>query len=43
MIPKMNTPSLHRRYRVLIYNTKMVDQAPDSWNALWDENTKGRF
>lgn len=22
----------------LIYNTKMVDEAPDSWTALWDEN-----
>ena len=21
----------------LIYNTKMVDEAPDSWTALWDE------
>lgn len=22
----------------LIYNTSMVDEAPDSWTALWDEN-----
>lgn len=22
----------------LIYNTKMIDEAPDSWTALWDEN-----
>ena len=22
----------------LIYNTKMVEEAPDSWTALWDEN-----
>lgn len=22
----------------LIYNTEMVDEAPDSWTALWDEN-----
>ncbi|MBQ8015396.1 MAG: spermidine/putrescine ABC transporter substrate-binding protein [Clostridia bacterium] len=22
----------------LIYNTAMVDEAPDSWTALWDEN-----
>ena len=22
----------------LIYNTSMVEQAPDSWTALWDEN-----
>ncbi len=24
-------------YVGLIYNTKMVDEAPDSWTALWDE------
>ncbi len=25
----------------LIYNTKMVDEAPTSWTALWDENYDG--
>lgn len=25
-------------YVGLIYNSKMVDKAPDSWTALWDEN-----
>ncbi len=27
----------------LIYNTKMVTEAPTSWNALWDENYKGKI
>ncbi len=25
----------------IIYNTTMVDEAPTSWNALWDENYAG--
>ena len=25
----------------LIYNTTMVEEAPDSWNALWDKNYAG--
>lgn len=28
---------------VLIYNTKMVDKAPDSWDILWDEKYKGQI
>lgn len=27
---------------VLIYNTKLVDEAPDSWSVLWDEQYKGK-
>lgn len=27
----------------LIYNTKMVEEAPDSWGALWDERYKGEI
>ncbi len=27
----------------LIYNTKMVTEAPDSWSALWDEAYKGKI
>lgn len=27
----------------LIYNTKMVEEAPDSWTALWDENYSNRI
>lgn len=26
----------------LIYNTKLVEKAPDSWSALWDEQYKGK-
>lgn len=28
-------------YVALIYNTKLVDEAPDSWEALWDERYAG--
>ncbi len=27
---------------VLIYNTKFVDEVPDSWSVLWDEQYKGK-
>lgn len=27
----------------LIYNTKMVDEVPDSWGIMWDEKYKGRI
>ena len=27
----------------LIYNTKYVTEAPDSWEALWDEQYKGKI
>ena len=27
----------------LIYNTKMVSEAPDSWNAMWDEQYSGEI
>ncbi len=27
----------------LIYNTEMVDEAPDSWSAMWDERYKGNI
>lgn len=27
---------------VLIYNTKLVDEVPDSWSVLWDEQYKGK-
>ncbi len=27
----------------LIYNTTMVEEAPDSWGALWDERYKGEI
>lgn len=27
----------------LIYNTTMVEEAPDSWSALWDERYKGEI
>ena len=27
----------------LIYNTKLVEEAPDSWGALWDERYKGNI
>lgn len=25
----------------ILYNTKLVDEVPDSWNVLWDEKYKG--
>lgn len=28
---------------VLIYNTELVDKAPDSWSVLWDEQYKGKI
>lgn len=28
-------------YVALIYNSKLVDEKPDSWNALWDEKYTG--
>ena len=30
-------------YTGLIYNTKMVDEVPDSWGALWDEKYAGNI
>ena len=27
----------------LIYNTKMVDEVPDSWSIMWDEKYKGQI
>ena len=27
----------------LVYNTKMVDKAPDSWSVMWDEKYKGQI
>ncbi len=27
----------------LIYNTKMIDETPDSWGALWDERYAGKI
>lgn len=27
----------------ILYNTSMVDKAPDSWNALWDEKYAGNI
>ena len=27
----------------LIYNTQMVEEAPDSWGAMWDERYKGEI
>lgn len=27
----------------LVYNTKLVDEAPDSWNIMWDERYAGQI
>lgn len=30
-------------YTALIYNTKLVDEVPDSWSVLWDEQYKDKI
>ncbi len=36
------TVGFNINYTALIYNTKLVEETPDSWSAIWEEQYKGK-